>query len=364
MYTQRRIPISMPPDHLDTYLARGWYRMGQMIFTCQFLGYKAAYFSTIWIRLDLNLHKNSKSQRKLLRRNGEQFRHVIQPAILDAEKEALFQRYRLHFDGYLSPTLKHSMQGNTDHNIYNTYEISIYDGERLIAYSFFDLGQKAIASIKAVYDPDYGKHSLGYYTMLLEMEYAKAHNFDFYYPGYVVPGYSKFDYKTRIGKVDYYENKSRKWLPFSDFTEDQIPVRILKSKLTDMSGLLTLFKIDHTEIMYPLYEANMMGYWEEHFFEHPLSMICFPKRMHYLFFTITYDLKKDKFVLYECMQSKELSLNYSEEQTKQYVDNGVNLVLDLLVKKEIILETDSMMEVAEYLLPFKDEILYDDDIPF
>ena len=353
MYTQRRIPISMPPDHLDAYLARGWYRMGQMIFTCQFLGVKGSYYSTIWVRLDLEKHKNSKSQRKLIRRNGEQFRHIIQPANITVEKEQLFQKYRTAFDGYLSPTLRHSLQDNTDYNIYNTYEVSIYDGDKLIAYSFFDLGLKGIASIKGVYDPDYNKHSLGYYTMLLEMEYGKENGFTLYYPGYVVPHYPKFDYKTRIGKVDYYDYKTKGWLPYDKFTQEQVPVTILHSKLAEVSEALYQSDISHLEINYPLYEANMMGYWEENFFEHPLSLMCFPERMNYIIHIITYDLRKDKYVLYKCLQSQELRLNYSDEQTSVFRKKGVHLMLDLLIKKEKIVESENIQDITHFITPYK-----------
>ncbi len=364
MYTQRRIPLSMPPEHLDAYLARGWYRMGQMIFTCQFLGVEASFFSTIWLRLDLNLHQNSKSQRKLLRKNAQQFRFSIQPAQITKEKEKLFQRYRVEFDGYLSPTLRHSLQDNTDHNIYNTYEVTIYEGDKLVAFSFFDLGYKSIASIKGVYDPEYKKYSLGYYTMLLEMEFGTQNGYDYYYPGYIVPGYSKFDYKTRIGNVDYYEYRSRQWKSFDKFSDDKVPMNQLRSNLQRLEKELDQHKITYKEIMYPLYEANMMGYWEEDFFEHPISLICFPEHMHYIFHAITYDLQKGQFVLYKCMQSKELTLNYGEERRKFFETRGVNLMLDLLLKREKLLETNAIDAIINSILPYKNQLLDDDFIEF
>ena len=66
-----------------------------------------------------------------------------------------------------------------------------------------------------MYDPEYDRYSLGFYTMLLEIEYCMELGLKFYYPGYVVPGYSRFDYKLRIGDVDYFDLYSKEWLPFS-----------------------------------------------------------------------------------------------------------------------------------------------------
>ena len=34
-------------------------------------------------------------------------------------------------------------------------------------------------------------------------------NIDYYYPGYVVPGYHRFDYKLKIGEVEFYDPTSQ-----------------------------------------------------------------------------------------------------------------------------------------------------------
>ena len=39
------------------------------------------------------------------------------------------------------------------------------------------------------------KYSLGFYTMLLEIDFGIKSGAEYYYPGYVVPNYFKFDYK-------------------------------------------------------------------------------------------------------------------------------------------------------------------------
>lgn len=356
MYTQRHIPLSMPAERLDAYLENGWYRMGQMIFTCQFLNVNATYYSTIWLRLNLLEHQYSKSQRKLMRRNAKHFNVVIQKASLTKEKESLFQKYKADFDGYLAPTLLHSMQDNSDRNIYNTYEVAIYEGDRLVAFSFFDLGKTSLSSIKGVYDPDYYKFSLGYYTMLLEMQYGLENGFSWYYPGYVVPDYPKFDYKTRIGAVDYLDYVSKKWLPFDTFTEADIPMRILHQQLYQMSEQFKAFGISYIQIVYPLFESNIMGYWEDDFFEHPISLICFPEKDQYFFNIVTFDLEKRVFQLYECLQSNEIYLNYKNEQLRPYQERGIHVMLELLIKREKVIESRDSQAIIQALLPRKAQL--------
>ncbi|MEM9992319.1 MAG: arginine-tRNA-protein transferase, partial [Bacteroidota bacterium] len=180
---------------LDHYLAKGWYRMGQGIFTCHFLCFGERIYSAIWLRLSLKDYTFRKSLRKVIKRN-QQFKTLIRPAQIDKQKEILYQRYRWYsFKGNISTSLQESLQDGGHTNIYNTYESCVYDGDKLVAVSFFDLGDNSIASILGMYDPDYAGYSLGFYTMLVEIQYGQAQQFDYYYPGYIVPGYERFDYK-------------------------------------------------------------------------------------------------------------------------------------------------------------------------
>ena len=43
------------------------------------------------------------------------------------------------------------------------------NNNKLVAFSVFDKGADSIQSIKGVYDYDYSEHSLGIYSMILEI---------------------------------------------------------------------------------------------------------------------------------------------------------------------------------------------------
>lgn len=199
MFTKKLYPEQISGSELDQYLHNAWYRMGQSIFTCHFLCFGERLYSALWLQLDLEQHQMRKHQRKLLRKN-ERFRTLIRPVRIDQQKEDLYQKYRWYaFNGNLSVSLRDSLLDGKYSNIYDTMECCVYDGEKLIATSFFDLGENSITSILGIYDPDYKDFSLGYYSMVQEIKYGMERGFKYYYPGYVVPGYPRFDYKARIG---------------------------------------------------------------------------------------------------------------------------------------------------------------------
>lgn len=306
MITERQYPKKILPEELDLYLSKGWYRMGQSIFTCHFLWFGDRLYSAIWLRLKLKDFSFSKKQRKILKRNKKHFQYIYRPARLTRDKEILYQKYRACFDGRLAPTLKESLQDGTDFNIYNTYEICVYNQEnQLIAFSLFDVGKKSIASIQGIYDHDYAAYSLGYYTMLLEMQYGLEHHIAHYYPGYIVPGYHRFDYKKRIGDVDFFNIKLKKWQIYDKKNPPYSPLKQIELKLEHLQEKLAPY-IPSKKCMYPLFEANLFGFWQAPYLEHPVFLWCMPRRVNRSYLTVVYDLLKEHYILLRCSQFDDL----------------------------------------------------------
>ena len=217
MFALKHYPQRISGRELDIYLLRGWYRMGQNIFTTHFLCFGRDFYSAIWIRQDLQGYRFRKSLRKILRKNDQAFQVYARPALINTEREQLFQLYRRNFPGELAPTLLDALQDGGFTNIFNTYEIAIYDQDQLVGLSYFDLGEASAASITGIYHPDYQQQSLGFYTMLREIQFCQEQGIRYYYPGYVVPGYARFDYKARIGEVEYFDLANHSWRPYHLF---------------------------------------------------------------------------------------------------------------------------------------------------
>ena len=65
-----------------------------------------------------------------------------------------------------------------------------------------------------MFDLKESKRSLGIYTMILEMLYAKEKKKKFYYPGYAYETPSFFDYKKKFDNTEYYDWEARKWVSY------------------------------------------------------------------------------------------------------------------------------------------------------
>ena len=309
MFTEIHYPQEIYPEELDDYLSKGWFRMGQTIFTCRFITFKDILYTTIWLRLCLDGFEYSKSQRKLLNRNRRNFTIVSRKAIFDQEKDQLYQTHKKRFDGHVAKSLQSSLFGDTSFNIYDTYEIAIYDDDRLVGCSFFDRGEKTLASIMGMFHPDYNKYSLGYYSMLEEIAYGQQHNYNHYYPGYVVPGYGKFDYKLRIGAVDYFDENTASWLPYKQLNHQTLLSHRLYHQLSLVQELLKGKGIPHQLWLYPLFDKDLYGYPNEHFLRTPVFISCFPKNIRTGLLIIVYDLFDQHFhVIYVVTLEDPVSL--------------------------------------------------------
>lgn len=214
-------PKKVSGGQLDAYLAMGWYRIGQVIFTTHHIPHSEGWYRVFWLRFALKQLKAGKKQQQLLKKNAA-FTVVIKPLLLTKELEDLYLLYHSQISFPVSATLEqslfdHSVHGDENGPVFDSCEIEVRDGGKLIAAGIFDRGSKSIAGILNFFEPAYKKFSPGKFLMLLKIQYALEKNMDFYYPGYIAADYPKFDYKLFPGAAaaEVYEPISRKWLPYS-----------------------------------------------------------------------------------------------------------------------------------------------------
>lgn len=229
---------------LDRYLASGWYRMGPRMFTCRYNFYPNGFLTTVWTRLPLHGHAFPKSIRKLLRRNRGRFRVEVHRARAGAEEERVFAAYRRAKDYDLHSRAAHYLRHDPEVP-FETWQVSVYDDgddgaggdARLVAFSYFDRGEAALQSVSGYYDPAYERHSLGLYTMALEVEQARAWGMDYHYAGYLVPGNDAFEYKRRVGALECFDDVARAWYPIDDLDEAELPDAVQRSALIEYDRL-------------------------------------------------------------------------------------------------------------------------------
>ncbi len=348
MFTEKHFLDSISGEELDAYLGKGWYRLGQIVFTSHFIFFEEKLYSPIWIRLPLGQSEFRKSLRKIKHKVESSFRVVVKPAKITASKERLYQKYRHNFNGTIAPTLVNSLQDDHLTNIFDSFNVEVYHGRKLIAFSIFDIGENSIASIKGVYDPAYSNYSLGIYTMLREIEFGQEKGFKFYYPGYIVPGHSRFDYKLRIGKkeeIEFYDLKTHFWINYANFNNSHIPVELLSKKLMHLGRRLSEHDISCQMLFYPAYEAKIFGYESERFLESPLFLNIFNDIFPRPSFIVFYDIWKEKLIFCHCMAVEDLGFYF--ECSMQFDNKNAKHFLDFIMKKSKIIESDDYDKIVE-----------------
>ena len=282
MFAQITYPLELGPQELDIYLANGWFRMRQAIFTTNFLQFHDIFYSAIWLRVAMAEYQEDKKF-KTLQKLNKAFRIEIKKSETSKFSEAheqLFQEYRQSISFEVSNSLGELLLGNGSPSIFNTHEVNIYDGDILIAAGFFDLGKTAAAGITCIYHPAYKKHSLGKYLIYLKINFCYKQKLAYFYPGYAVPGYQPFEYKLTIGKstLQYLQMASQQWLSIDPVSVLQNPLHKMVEKLTGAQRMLNEFTFPNTLQYYRFFEANLnLHYLGSQLLDFPVFLICYPR---------------------------------------------------------------------------------------
>ncbi|MDC7222117.1 MAG: GNAT family N-acetyltransferase [Spirochaetales bacterium] len=211
-------------EEFDFLLALGWYPMNQTIFTTSHL------FSSEgvprervhWLRYPVDELEQRGSHRRILRKNSRFDTMLADPFVHTPDLNRLYEKYfaSIDFDGYESIERATFREGQP--NIYDTRAFHVKEGDRTVACGIFHEGKNAVASILHFFDPRYGKYSLGKYLILKTLDYCRARGIEWYYPGYILEGNRKMDYKLFLGqdRAQYYlpepDPLTGRWLPLSE----------------------------------------------------------------------------------------------------------------------------------------------------
>ncbi len=349
-YAEKHTPFVLSPESLDQHLAAAWYRMGSSIFTTHFLFFNGRPYSAIWIRLDLRSFTFSKSQRKLLRRNGQLFSTRVGPRVIDAEREALYEAYADDFDGRLSATISDSLEDYGEESVFNTHEVTVRDrvSKELVATSYFDIGDNSAASILGIYRPLLKQFSLGYYTMLLEIESCLERGLRYYYPGYVVPGYRRFDYKLRLGNSQYFDIRTSAWLPYAGNTDESIgPTERQLSALSGVVALLKEHSVERRVLTYPLFEADLYDAWNDDYLPYPYFVFlgADPSGNPVV---LVFDPKSDSYQILHCAHMVQPQLLFNAGYLSNFAED--DFYAQLLSVKSLLYRAGAVGEVVDVIL--------------
>jgi arginine-tRNA-protein transferase len=239
-----------------------------MLYKVDLLCIESGIFGVVNIRTNLERFEFKKSQRKRKARCDRAFSVSIGTAKPDAEKEALYALHKDRFKGFIHPTLNEYLTSGFHRTVFDTREICVYDGDRLVAVSYFDMGEQSMASLIGLQHPDYRHYGLGIYTMLKEIEFGQSAGFKWYYPGYVLDLPSDFDYKLELGEFEYY-TPTKRWGAYKRFDPAETTGARVRGAMEDLRNALSLIDIPFEERYYPYFSLGYMAPWQLEFLTVP-----------------------------------------------------------------------------------------------
>lgn len=202
------------PAEMDWLWANGWRHFGDYFFRYSLAEHNGRICSVMPLRVDLERFTFSRSQKRALARNRE-LNVIIRDSFIDADKAALFDRHRIRFTDNVPDSLHTFLSHQPARVPCQNQEICVYEGQRLLAASFLDLGETATSAVYAIFEPEEHKRSLGIFTMLRAIEFSRQRGCRYYYPGYAYREPSVYDYKKNFAALEYFDWGGC-WQPFEE----------------------------------------------------------------------------------------------------------------------------------------------------
>ena len=193
-----RFGRDVPAADYEALLTRGWRRFGSVIFRHECAGCS----SCISLRVPVRGFRPSKSQRKALRRNAD-VSIVTQPVSVTDEHLELFNAY--HADMHQRRGWRR--ESITDDEYWLTfidgeqefaYEMLYYRERKLIGVGIVDLLPHSSSGVYFYHDPAWRPNSPGTFSLIMEIEAAKAAGREHHYLGYWVEENQSMQYKARF----------------------------------------------------------------------------------------------------------------------------------------------------------------------
>jgi arginyl-tRNA--protein-N-Asp/Glu arginylyltransferase len=318
MPTNILTPRGLTAAGLDSLLAAGWRPTGQLVYELDYIELDPGQLvNLIPTRLRLAGHRWSKRQRKLLRQNEDTFEVAIRPAFADAAKDDVYRLYAWAHPDKTQLWYDYHLRTESGHSFLNTWEVSVsYQGE-LVAFSFFDLGEKSAYGKMGVYNPAWEAHSLGLFTLFLEVDYCRQLGMDFYYPGYVSPDTPRFDYKHRLGALELWDLRQSAWVPEASMPPaEQDHIGRQRQALEALQALLSAQVWQSVAYQY-FYSAYRLTEGNESLLDAP----CFLAVQNYYprhLLLVTYDLTHSTYRLWYVEKLPEVFSNTSEQVRWQH----------------------------------------------
>lgn len=210
-----RMPLSMPDGNVtgeqyDAVLAAGYRRSGWFFYRTQCKACQACEP----LRIEVAKFKESRSMRRVRKLGDEHLQIQVAAPILDAERLRIFNAHRSgrNLDRGEPEADARDYSSFLLNSFCEVMELSLWDGDKLVAVSITDVGQQSLSAVYCYFDPNYSWLSPGTYAILNQISLAKNDDYKWLYLGMFVADNAHLCYKARFGPHE--RLRGGHWLPF------------------------------------------------------------------------------------------------------------------------------------------------------
>lgn len=209
----------VPPEGMDLLWAQGWRHFGAQFFRYSLMDHEGSLQTVTPLRVEMSQFAPTKSQRRVWRTNAD-LSVEVGPAMVSDEVNAMFHRHKTRFTSNVPEELAVFLSTDPARVPCECLQVRCVLGGKCVALSFFDRGERSISSVYAIFEPQHASRSLGIYTMLQELDWARSQGMLYAYPGYATLGSSHYDYKKQFRGLQGYDWASQEWRPWSAFAAE------------------------------------------------------------------------------------------------------------------------------------------------
>ncbi len=212
-----RMPLLYPTrrltgEELDEQLAMGRRRSGAFVY------YTACPTCTSCepTRLEVQGYRLSRSMKRVLKEGDRELAIRVGPPCGDPLRLELFNLHRQQRNlAASSEAYSHEdFHGFLVESCCESYELSFWNGEKLVACSVVDCGLQSVSAVYTFFDPAYLRLSPGTYSILKQIEWAASRGKRYFYLGMFVADNQHLRYKARFAPQERYLNGA--WVAFNE----------------------------------------------------------------------------------------------------------------------------------------------------
>lgn len=195
------------PETYTELLQRGWRRFGRLFFRPMC----SACRECRSLRVDVERFRPNRSMRRTLARNRD-LRVGLRRAAVSDEHLELYDSYHRDMAGRkgwseksitLLSYYRTFVEGREDFG----HEMLIFEGDRPVAVALLDILPTAISAVYCYYEPELRARALGVYSILRQIDLARARGVPHVYLGFWIEGNASMRYKTNYRPHEILEGR-------------------------------------------------------------------------------------------------------------------------------------------------------------